>query len=277
MSQGTCLRCGLSTPVSYGRTRSYCGVPCQAEAQRVRRAAASAAVVAARPAKPCADESCSAVIPSGSHHTQRYCSSVCAAQAIRRQGQEFRARNGLSRKGPQRGTETERQCATPECLTLFLGWDKRHKYCADCAVSRNILRGSARKKAAQALRNAGRACVLCAVTIPASAHGQRVYCKDCFASGDASKDSTLRSAYNINLLQYRVMAGHGCSICGLMIGNDRQLAVDHDHACCAGKRSCGKCVRGLLCLSCNSTLGLNNDSPARLRAAANYLERNSHG
>jgi hypothetical protein len=28
--------------------------------------------------------------------------------------------------------------------------------------------------------------------------------------------------------------------------------VDHDHACCQKKnRSCGKCIRGLLCHTCN--------------------------
>lgn len=277
MAQSTCLRCGLSTPVSYGRARSYCGVSCQAEAQRVRRAAAVAAVVAARPAKPCADASCVAVIPSGSHHTQRYCSSECAAQAIRRQGQEFRARNGLSRKGPKRGVESERECATLDCLQRFVGWDSRHKYCGSCAIARNTRNRTARREVAQSVRNANRTCVLCATTISVDTHGKRMYCKDCFNCGDASKDASLRSAYNINLLQYRAMASHGCCICGLMRSNDRQLAVDHDHACCAGKRSCGKCVRGLLCLSCNTTLGINNDDPARLRAAADYLERNSHG
>lgn len=30
--------------------------------------------------------------------------------------------------------------------------------------------------------------------------------------------------------------------------------VDHDHACCPTRKCCGKCIRGLLCGSCNSAL-----------------------
>ncbi len=49
--------------------------------------------------------------------------------------------------------------------------------------------------------------------------------------------------------------------------------VDHDHACCPGKRSCGKCVRGLLCRQCNIGLGAAKDSVETLRTWIEYLER----
>lgn len=53
---------------------------------------------------------------------------------------------------------------------------------------------------------------------------------------------------------------------------DATLHVDHDHACCPGGTSCGKCLRGLLCRECNLALGLINDDPKRLRGLADYLE-----
>lgn len=72
-----------------------------------------------------------------------------------------------------------------------------------------------------------------------------------------------------------------CYICGMeetqsnWNGDGYQsLCIDHDHACCDRYGSCGKCVRGLLCSGCNSGLGAFKDDPARLRAAADYIERN---
>ena len=47
--------------------------------------------------------------------------------------------------------------------------------------------------------------------------------------------------------------------------------VDHNHACCPGNRTCGKCVRGLLCAKCNVGLGNFRDNPRYLEAAIAYL------
>lgn len=54
-------------------------------------------------------------------------------------------------------------------------------------------------------------------------------------------------------------AGHG------------RFHVDHDHNCCPTKKSCGKCIRGLLCSRCNPMIGMAKDDPEVLMAAAQYL------
>lgn len=60
-----------------------------------------------------------------------------------------------------------------------------------------------------------------------------------------------------------------CEVCGSV----ENLRVDHDHKCCAGRGSCGKCVRGVLCHSCNIALGMMKDSPELLRKLADYMEK----
>lgn len=56
-----------------------------------------------------------------------------------------------------------------------------------------------------------------------------------------------------------------CPICARTL-DAVQVHVDHDHACCAGQFSCGRCVRGLLCRSCNVGLGHFADPEMLLRA-----------
>jgi hypothetical protein len=67
--------------------------------------------------------------------------------------------------------------------------------------------------------------------------------------------------------------GGGCAICGSKKAGGRgEFHVDHDHACCPGAKSCGNCVRGLLCALCNVALGAFRDDPELLRQAINYLD-----
>lgn len=51
--------------------------------------------------------------------------------------------------------------------------------------------------------------------------------------------------------------------------------VDHDHSCCVGSHSCGKCVRGLLCKACNSALGHMQDDIDKLNGLVQYLTINN--
>ncbi len=45
-------------------------------------------------------------------------------------------------------------------------------------------------------------------------------------------------------------------MCRTPFEEELPIFIDHDHACGLDeKSSCGKCVRGLPCVSCNTTLG----------------------
>ena len=91
----------------------------------------------------------------------------------------------------------------------------------------------------------------------------------------AAHGRRLQIVYSITAAEYaRILAVQGgvCAICRRATGSYKKLSVDHDHACCDSDRSCGKCVRGLLCQPCNRMLGHLRDDPTAFRRAAHYLE-----
>lgn len=61
-----------------------------------------------------------------------------------------------------------------------------------------------------------------------------------------------------------------CAVCKT-VWDLENLDIDHDHRCCPGGGSCGRCVRGLLCRAHNKALGLSHDSIEELESMLAYL------
>jgi hypothetical protein len=102
-----------------------------------------------------------------------------------------------------------------------------------------------------------------------SKDGLDTWCKTCHFA------KKLRQRYLLTPERYHAILeaqGGVCAICKAP-PNGKRLAVDHDHACCPGEKTCGECIRGLLCDNCNWWLGLIDDNLSRLEAAEQYLRR----
>ncbi len=119
---------------------------------------------------------------------------------------------------------------------------------------------------------------------PGQRGGYCLPCRRAYAQENAQVAQGVRLArlFGLSAQAYRTLldAQEGkCAVCREpererdSQGRVKTLAVDHDHACCPGKGSCGRCVRALLCGSCNKAIGGFQDDSARMRAAADYVDR----
>ena len=86
-----------------------------------------------------------------------------------------------------------------------------------------------------------------------------------------------RYRITVEELEAKVEAQGGkCASCGDPIAvrsGQGGAHVDHNHGCCPGNQSCGKCLRDVLCFRCNRGLGFFLDDPERLRKAIDYLTK----
>lgn len=89
-----------------------------------------------------------------------------------------------------------------------------------------------------------------------------------------TKENGLKYRYGLTLFQLEsllIFQKYNCLVCNLPL--TEPYVVDHDHTCCpSSRKTCGKCVRGILHSTCNAALGFLKDDPAILRKAATYLE-----
>jgi len=91
---------------------------------------------------------------------------------------------------------------------------------------------------------------------------------------ERERAAKLRSNYGLTLAQFDWMVRDQAGVCAICQREPgpRGFAVDHDHACCPGGKTCGQCVRGLLCSPCNQAIGMLGDDVETIRRAASYLE-----
>lgn len=99
-------------------------------------------------------------------------------------------------------------------------------------------------------------------------------CKGC----DVARDKrTTASRHGLSQKQNTALGttckNRGCSKRNL-VGSDR--CIDHDHTCCPGKYSCGRCVRGILCRECNKIEGILRKNKVRIAGISQYLRSFSH-
>jgi excisionase family DNA binding protein len=63
--------------------------------------------------------------------------------------------------------------------------------------------------------------------------------------------------------EWKAQNGNGAGVCAICFSTTRRTGLDHCHA--TGR------IRGVLCLNCNSGLGMFGDSIERLKQAVRYL------
>lgn len=95
---------------------------------------------------------------------------------------------------------------------------------------------------------------------------------------DHVADVAMQRRCGITLRQYEEMLyaqGNKCAICGATESYKGstivRFSIDHDRSCCPSLKSCGRCVRGLLCHHCNVGIGHLRDDIDLLEAAVAYL------
>lgn len=97
--------------------------------------------------------------------------------------------------------------------------------------------------------------------------GYSNYCRRCNSIND------FRRRYGIENI-YEFLKDKTCEICEEPVSEGKgNFAIDHDHSCCPGDKTCLSCVRGILCQPCNTGLGSFRDNLKTLQNAINYIRK----
>lgn len=173
----------------------------------------------------------------------------------------------------------KKQCTKCKSLKLFSEFHKFTKspdgykhFCKVCVREYDQDEGDLTRVMPRKMQGTKIHCRKCEKYLPKSSFwSNNTYCKECTVLvghlGNLKKYGLTRDDYvDLEKSQNGV-----CKICGEKEKFKKRLSIDHDHGCCSGPTSCGKCIRGLLCSSCNRVLGQVKDSKVLLQKMIDYL------
>jgi hypothetical protein len=188
-------------------------------------------------------------------------------------------------KRNRRTLPATRPCEGCGAMLAIRQYQSKKRFCDACLVKRSA--EVPRPNTGPAVRPPRYVtCQVCGVELPKSGRGRYPkYCGEHKPKYEKHRKPRDTRAYkqNWNLVRKfgitseqraAMLASQGgaCVLCGTPESDDVRLQVDHDHECCPNHlKTCGKCVRGLICPLCNRALGLMNDNPEAFTAMAKYI------
>jgi hypothetical protein len=207
-----------------------------------------------------------------------YCSDECYGEyvAARERVRQKRRMQACNRCGGEKelGTQGGRYCA--ECRRVIADQHQAFEY--ERGRRRALKEMHARLDAGERVArrtldvpDTDKWCPRCQSILPKSSfpvHKKGIggYCIPCQRAYNSER--RMRINFGMSWDDYALLLNVQDGRCAICNGRPRKnmLAIDHDHK--TGE------IRGLLCSRCNHRLlGSANDSPARLRRAADYLEQ----
>ena len=132
------------------------------------------------------------------------------------------------------------------------------RYCEEHATGKDY-------KATGVAHHAGRPlisheCSFCAQVVDMLPTNRWKACRPCQDSNAGLLGSAWAHGATVDMVRSWIRRAR-CELCDrqLYLGKGKSgsqgFNIDHDHRCCGPGRSCGKCIRGLLCTTCNTGLG----------------------
>lgn len=130
-----------------------------------------------------------------------------------------------------------------QCVRCRIPTDGGEALCSGCKTQRMVLHNT---------RKESGVCIGCGAMPPETG---KLSCTPCL---EQFLQKNRKHLYGLTQDQYlqRLETQHWqCDICHDAFDKNSSPYIDHDHECCRGIRSCGKCLRSFLCRTCNTQVG----------------------